>query len=298
VSGKNAETPSCWGIFREAEHSPGREADDAEILKETGRKLTASGFAVIFHTPAQILGQREALPSLAFAMCEGLPALERLRQWESRGVCIVNSARAVSNTHREASLPLLERAGIPTPESLVIDTGGSLPRGRQEESLFGACWVKQASEHKTREGDVLFAADRTSVRKALDRLRDRSLPRAVVQRHVAGDVVKFYGVGAPPPASDADLTSDALWFQWFYPREHPVTGHAFDERAFRTVACRAARSLGLDVWGGDAIITPEGQTFVIDLNAWPSFALYRDPASSHIASHLAARLRRFAGVSA
>jgi hypothetical protein len=30
---------------------------------------------------------------------------------------------------------------------------------------------------------------------------------------------------------------------------------------------------------------------VIDLNAWPSFALYRDTASDRIAAYLAARFR-------
>ena len=59
-------------------------------------------------------------------------------------------------------------------------------------------------------------------------------------------------------------------------------------------APRAA--LELDVWGGDAIVTPDGEIFVIDLNAWPSFAFFREEAADHIAAHLAARLRRLAQV--
>ena len=27
--------PQCWGIYRELAHSPGRETDDAEILRAT-----------------------------------------------------------------------------------------------------------------------------------------------------------------------------------------------------------------------------------------------------------------------
>ena len=53
-----------------------------------------------------------------------------------------------------------------------------------------------------------------------------------------------------------------------------------------------AQALELEVWGGDAIVTPAGEIFVIDVNAWPSFALFRDEAADHIAAHLAARLRR------
>ncbi len=45
------------------------------------------------------------------------------------------------------------------------------------------------------------------------------------------------------------------------------------------------------MWGGDAIVTPEGEILVIVVNAWPSFALFRDEAVGHIAARLAARLR-------
>ena len=36
--------PWCLGIFRERAHSPGREFDDAEILRLTGKHLEAKGF--------------------------------------------------------------------------------------------------------------------------------------------------------------------------------------------------------------------------------------------------------------
>ena len=37
----------------------------------------------------------------------------------------------------------------------------------------------------------------------------------------------------------------------------------------------------------DAIATPTGELVLLDVNAWPSFALYRDEASAAIASYLA-----------
>ena len=36
-------------------------------------------------------------------------------------------------------------------------------------------------------------------------------------------------------------------------------------------------------------MTPRGDIFVIDVNAWPSFSLFRDEAAGHIAAQLAAR---------
>jgi hypothetical protein len=47
----------------------------------------------------------------------------------------------------------------------------------------------------------------------------------------------------------------------------------------------------VEVYGGDAIATPGGLV-LLDLNAWPSFALYRDEAAPAIAAHLARRFTR------
>ena len=297
---KGREPRACWAVFREVEHSPGREKDDAGILRAAGRRLEEAGAGVVvdYRAPGALTGRESDLPTLAFAMCESLPALECLRTWESHGVCVVNSSSSVANTHRERMTPLLEDRKVPMPESLLLDAVEPLPRSAQADRLFSACWIKQATEHKTREGDVVFATDSASVRDAVDRLRGRGLPRAVVQRHVEGDLVKFYGVGsarATTPAVEGHEPS-ASWFKWFYPREHPAAGHAFDARVLSDIACRAARALGLDVWGGDAIVTPAGEILVIDVNAWPSFALFREEAADHIAAHLAARLRGLARV--
>ena len=290
-----AETPNCLGVYREVEHSPGREADDAGILEAAGGRLVKTGLRVAYLEPDALAGHEGALPSLAFAMCEGQEALDRLRVWESRGVCVVNSAISIVNTHRERTIALLNGRRVPMPESRLYDCRRPLPRGKEDDRLFSACWVKQATEHKTREGDVIFATDADAVRDALDRLVSRGLPSAVVQKHVDGDLVKFYGVSNADTAGQ-DGDGSAAWFKWFYPREHPPSGHAFDAGALGGIAARAAHALELAVWGGDAIITPEGEIFVIDLNAWPSFALFREEAADHIAAHLAARLRRLAQV--
>jgi 1L-myo-inositol 1-phosphate cytidylyltransferase / CDP-L-myo-inositol myo-inositolphosphotransferase len=287
---RNGGGAACWGVFREVEHSPCREGDDAAILEATGRRLEQFGFSVAHRVPESLDAAETGVPPLVFAMCEGPSALEVLGRWERRGVRVINGTRAIVNTHRERSLRLLIEHGVPVPESRLLDGDLPVPRGVAETPLYSACWVKQASEHKTREGDVGFATDADSVQGALDRLRARGLTRAIVQRHVEGDMVKFYGVGGSDSVGGTG-SSGASWFQWFYPKEHPVQGHRFDPSALRDIACRAAEALELEVWGGDAIVTPRGDIFVIDVNAWPSFSLFRDEAAGHIAAHLAARLR-------
>ena len=145
-------------------------------------------------------------------------------------------------------------------------------------------WVKRPDVHNTQDGDVVFADTKDGVQEALHALARRGILRAVIQPHVEGDLVKFYGVGA---GGGADGTPP--WFRWFYHKDQRVAGHPFDQAALARVVRRAATALGLEVYGGDAIVTPTNRVVLLDVNAWPSFALYRDEAAERIAEHLVLR---------
>ncbi len=108
----------------------------------------------------------------------------------------------------------------------------------------------------------------------------------MIQPHIEGDLVKFYGVG---PGGGPD--GEPPWFRWFYHKGQRVAGHPFDPRRLAQLVRRAAAALGLEVYGGDAIATPAGDLVLLDLNAWPSFALYREEAAAAIAAHLMLRFR-------
>jgi hypothetical protein len=60
----------------------------------------------------------------------------------------------------------------------------------------------------------------------------------------------------------------------------------------RRAAFGAAAALGLEIFGGDAIIQPDGAPVIIDINAWPSYARYRDRAAQAIADLLTVRFQR------
>ena len=94
----------------------------------------------------------------------------------------------------------------------------------------------------------------------------------------------FYGVGAGGGPHGAPP-----WFRWFYHKEQRLAGHAFDEGRLARLVRGAAAALGLEVYGGDVIVPPSGEPVLLDVNAWPSFALYRDEAAARIAAHLALR---------
>src|SRR5438445_9694529 len=85
---------SCWGIFREQTHSPGRESDDAEILRLTAKHLEARGFLVSLKSAEELGGLAEPRPRCVFLMCEGAAVLRRLAEWEQSGVCHVNTPAA------------------------------------------------------------------------------------------------------------------------------------------------------------------------------------------------------------
>ncbi len=269
---------SCWGIFREREHSPGRESDDGEILKLTGKHLEARGFQVTFKTAEEVLATPEDRPLGVFLMCERLEILDHLRSLELRGVPHVNGPLAVLNTYRERMIAHFSEANVPFIESQIVPTDGPAAAG-----AFPV-WVKRADVHNTQDGDVTLASTRDAVSDALAALAARGIPRAVLQPHREGDLVKFYGVG-----TGTGPTGGPPWFRWFYHRDQRLAGHAFDAAQLGRTVRRAALALGLDVYGGDAIVTSGSELVLLDVNAWPSFALYREEAAERIAAHVALR---------
>ena len=118
----------------------------------------------------------------------------------------------------------------------------------------------------------------------------RGIGQVALQRHQEGTEVKFYAV------------SGRRFFHWLYassggpddglPAPPRTTSRAveFDTGALQQIAEEAAATLGLEVFGGDAIVGPTGEITLIDLNDWPSFAPCRERASSAIAAYIARRV--------
>ena len=274
-----SDKPLCWGVYRELAHSPGRETDDAEILRAAARELEKSGLTVALRSADELPEAEDfaAVPPYLFVMCERVPVVEKLAAWERRGARIVNRPAGIRNTDRERTLALFQQHRIPYPKSVLADTASPV-------EFPGPCWVKRGDVHATEAGDVSHSGDAAALAANLARLASRGIPRAVVQEHVRGDLIKFYGVahaGGDPGRSS--------WFQWFYHRDQTLENHPFDPEELAAVTARAASALGLEIYGGDAIVSPGGRITVIDVNAWPSFALFRSVAAARIGALLVAR---------
>ncbi len=279
--------PRLLGVYREAAHSPGRVGDDARVLERVAERLRSAGCEVVLVGPDALADAVcGSVPDLVFAMCEQASALEVLEGLAPKGVRFVNEVGAIRNTFRDRMLPRLAALGDAFPPSRLVPTAGSDdPAAGAAYDGLGPVWVKRGDFHQTRAGDVTFAADGDQVAHALLALARRDVENAVVQVHVPGDLVKFYGVG---------LGADD-WFCHFHHAGQRLAGTPYEGARLAALARRAAGLLGLEVYGGDAIVRADGGLVVIDVNTWPSFALVREEAAERIAAHLLSRLREPAG---
>ena len=263
------------GIFREEVFSPNRVEDDAAILRLTAEAVSRRGFDVELMYPHDL--SPDIQPRMAFAMCEGMDSLKFLETWESKGYTVVNSPGAVKNCYRHRMLTLLNHGTVPFPKTLLIPTSQSV---NGQFNLRKGVWVKRGDVHSTQPGDVELIFDRPSLEKTLESLRSRWVEQAVLQEHVHGDLIKFYGV------------LPRRWFRHFYHKPEEARGLPFSLSQIRETAEFAALKLGLQVYGGDIVVTEDAH-YLIDINSWPSFAICREEAAEQIASYLVKSRRKW-----
>ena len=118
-------------------------------------------------------------------------------------------------------------------------------------------------------GECRAGAD---VPTALAGLRQRGIRHAIVQEHISGQEWKFYAVRG-------------------YGVIHAFAPHdphcpPIDPVCLNTLAQQAGAVLGLDVYGGDCLLTADGDFCLIDINDWPSFRGCRPAAATQIARHI------------
>ena len=261
------------GIYREPEYSPGRHtSNDALILRLVGQALERLGASVRLVSLEEARSQWKDA-SLIFSMCQGPNALAELAEWKQQGARIFNDPAASRRTYRDSLCVVLREKDLPFPRSAFLSTDGAADIGTYEP-FFGkdGAWLKRPDVHAMQTGDVVRIAGFSDLAPALEAFRKRGLREAVLQEHRAGDEVKFYAV-----------RGGALFWP-YYPRD--CRGYPFDEHLLRAIAEKAAGILDIGIYGGDAIISPEGVITLIDLNDWPSFAPCRGAAAHAIAACL------------
>ncbi|HLB00424.1 MAG TPA: hypothetical protein VJO14_03475 [Bacteroidota bacterium] len=255
------------GIRRKTEFSPNHVVNDSLIIQRTGDALRELGAGVAFYDEGTVTP--DALPEkLIFSMAQGPTGSGTLVKIEDRGALIINSPRAVMNCYRTNMVKLLPAAGVPFPKSVVVSTDAGV-NPRQAGFTSSRVWIKRGDVHAVHKEDVTLASTADEELTLLKEFYSRDIPQAILQEHLEGDTVKFYAV------RDSDL------FHWYY--LNGVHRTAFPVGRLRDIASVAAETLGLYIYGGDAIISPDGGIAIIDINDWPSFAPVREEASREIA---------------
>jgi glutathione synthase/RimK-type ligase-like ATP-grasp enzyme len=271
---------NCLGILRELQNSPNRESDDALILKAVMEQLEIIKVKTALLTPEEADRADLSGWDMIVPMCESYPRLMRLKSAAGKNVIMVNPPQSVLNCYRtnmiEAFKAYPEINLPPTEVRRASGAGRTAPAFGWE----GGVWLKRGDVHNTCSHDVVYARDGAEAEAVCRDFASREISHVLLQKHVDGDLIKFYGVGP------------GRWFTWFYHDPQSARRLQFELDDLAAMAAAGAKALDLEIFGGDAIVTPQGAIFLIDINSWPSFARVRTEAAVQIAWQLRTRLRR------
>lgn len=257
------------GVYRERVFSPGKVREDAAILDATLTELSRTGYKTAVTEPED-LERFSGRPAYVLGMAQSHRALDILENWQKQGTRIINSVSSIRNTYRKPLLSLLAKACLPIPSSQMIQVEEA-----ERGISFGASdsyWLKRGDVHATHPGDVAKVTSKEELIRVLQHFRRQKIEEVLVQEHMGGEVIKFYGVGK------------GQYFRAFLASNgKEVTA---EMKALSTLAHRSAETVGLEIYGGDSILTHKGEMILIDLNDWPSFSRCCSSAAKGIAEYI------------
>ena len=280
------------GISRDKRFSPNSAARDEAIFALVAEGLRRRGHVVKTCSEEEIQAMSLAdfaQYDVAFSMARGDAAIRLLSEVElTHHLPVVNSARSIHANTRARLVALLMRAGVPQPPTVVVDTSTLSPLGL--DGLWVPAfplWVKRGDACAQSATDVSYVADRAALEAVAADFRAKAISEAVLVEHVPGDLLKFYGVEGSPFFHSLYPT-DGGGFSKFGLEAHngPAQHYAYDSAQLKSCADHAARVSGFLVYGGDAIIRPDGSFQIIDFNDWPSFSPCREEAAEAIVRRL------------
>lgn len=269
------------GIMRAGAYSPNHIGNDAAIFNVVAEHLRKRGCLVNVYSEEQLAAGAVTEP-VVVNMCREQRSIALLQQMERDGRLIINSGFGIENCTRERMTRILVGSNIPYPESLIVNTNEGVIDALRRAG-FAGCWIKRGDFHAMHKEDVSYVRHPEEAQEVLQEYFLRGIKRAVINRHLVGDLIKFYGVQGQP------------FFYWFYPFDsghskyghEAINGHStgipFDLEKLKAICQSASEILDVKIYGGDCIVSPEGEIRIIDFNDWPSFAPCRTDAAPHIA---------------
>ena len=256
-------------IYRNRLFSPNSIDADKAIIDEVGTLLTVNGIDTTYMSEddVNLLSNDLSPDDVIFSMARSNRALEWMMEVQKTGVRIINSPNAVRACQRSRLFALLKEQNV------------SVPPEKGDKGV----WVKRGDEAAQCKNDVVYCKNDDELATIIDDFDRRRISDRITQAHIEGDIVKFYGVNNSP------------FFKFFYPTDNDfskynleiINGKAhhypFRLSEFQSECVRICNLTGIDIYGGDAIITSSGEWFFIDFNDWPSFRSCRTEAARAIA---------------
>ena len=269
------------GIMRAGAYSPNHIGNDAAIFNATAEQLRKRGCTVNIYSEEQF-NSGKVKERIILNMCREQESIKRLQDLEDDGCIVINSGYGIENCTRERMTRILLGNGIPYPDSIIVNTDEAVI-GQLKKADINNCWIKRGDFHAMHKEDVSYVRHAEEAQEVLQEYFYRGIKRAVINRHLGGDLIKFYGINNSP------------FFYWFYPFDEghskygleAINGKSkgidFDIEHLKDICHSAADALGVEIYGGDCIVSPEGDIRIIDFNDWPSFAPCRNEAAPFIA---------------
>lgn len=278
------------GIMRAGAYSPNHIGNDAAIFNGVAEQLRKRGCVVNIYSEDKFIA--EDIPeNIIVNMCREQKSIAKLQRLEKEGTLVINSGFGIENCTRERMTRILLGCNIPYPKSIIVDTNESVTEELKRNG-FQQCWIKRGDFHAMHKEDVSYVRHAEEAQEILQEYFLRGIKRAVINIHLEGDLIKFYGVKGSP------------FFFWFYPFD---SGHSkygleaingksrgleFDKAKLQQICNDASDALDVMVYGGDCIVGEDGSIQIIDFNDWPSFAPCRQEAAPYIAKAIMAAIRK------
>lgn len=279
------------GIMRAGAFSPNHVGNDAAIFNLVIEQLQKRGCSVDVFTESQFQ-QSEIHQDIIIDMARERASIEKLQSLERQGKLVINSGFGIENCTREFMTRLLVAADVPYPESIIVDTNENIIPELTKKNMT-ECWVKRGESPSLHREDVSYCRHPQEAQEILHEYFYRGINRAVINRHLKGDLVKFYGV------------RKRKFFYWFYPFYSHSEKYGLDsingcpehlkfcQDTLVSYCEKACDALDVDIYGGDCIVAPDGSFSIIDFNDWPSFAPCRKEAAPVIASYILNKIKTY-----
>ena len=264
-------------IQRARRYSPHSEEKDRVILEAVGRllgKVDIVGEEALetflqSHERVRENLSKAGVPTercLILSMGRAPQTLDYLSTLEEKGVCVLNPTAGVRACQRSNIERVMRENHLPLPPS-------------EGEKGY---WLKRGDQSAETQEDVCYCANWVELELAKERFQQRGIVDFIVQAHVEGDLIKFYGV------------EGTNFFRCFYPCDDGETKFGAEQRngishhfnyskgQLQHDAELLSRLLQTPIYGGDAIIRADGTYVIIDFNDWPSYSRCRQEAAQAI----------------